>query len=164
MWTEHTHTFNSVPNNNHNTNWRGSVLPSEEFPPHSGEFNHALSSVGGPTQHELSRRVASGHHISMEHRLRRKHLQLNSDTNASNETVLKEIQEKRRSNILFQDEKFEQLKNGKHESGVTLQWTFPDPTLVHRGPKIEFSQKDIVLFTTGTVRRLFSGFGVCSDD
>ena len=35
-----------------------------------------------------------GHHISMEHRLRRK--QLNSDTNASNKKYLKEIQEKRK--------------------------------------------------------------------
>ena len=42
--------------------------------------------------------LSSGHHISMEHRLRRK--QLNSDTNASNKTHLKEIQEERR-NLFF---------------------------------------------------------------
>ena len=39
------------------------------------------------------------HHISMEHRLRRK--QLNSDTNASNKTYLKEIQEKKTRSVEF---------------------------------------------------------------
>ena len=34
--------------------WRGSVLTGEEPPPHSGELNHALSHVGGPTQSQLS--------------------------------------------------------------------------------------------------------------
>ena len=37
--------------------------------------------------------------ISMEHRLRRK--QLNSDTNASNKKYLKEIQEKRKEDTFF---------------------------------------------------------------
>ena len=50
-------------NNNNNTIWGGSVF------------------TGGPTQSQLSRPMSSGHHISMEHRVRRK--QLNSDTNAS---------------------------------------------------------------------------------
>ena len=36
-------------------------------------------------QLHLSRSVSSGHHISTEHRLRRKHLLLNSDTNASSD-------------------------------------------------------------------------------
>ena len=40
-----------------------------------------------------------GHHISMRHRLRRK--QSNSDTNASNKTYLKEIQEKRKEETFF---------------------------------------------------------------
>ena len=43
------------------------------------------SKLGGPTRSQLSRPVSSGHHISMEHRLRRKHLQLNSDANAGSE-------------------------------------------------------------------------------
>ena len=68
-------------NNNNNTIWGGSVLTGEEPPPHSGELKHALTQAGGPTQSQLSRPMSSGHHISMEHRLRKK--QLNSDTNAT---------------------------------------------------------------------------------
>ena len=75
------------------------LLTSEEPPPHSGELKHALPQAGGPTQSQLSRPMSSGHHISMEHRLRRK--QLNSDTNASNKTYLKEIQEKRKEENFF---------------------------------------------------------------
>ena len=55
-------------------------LTGEELPPHSGELNHAFSQVGGPTQSQLSRPVSSGHHKSMEHRLRRKHLLLHHYT------------------------------------------------------------------------------------
>ena len=84
---------NSNNNNNNNTIWGGSVLTGEEPPPHSGELKHALSQEGGPTQSQLSRPMSSGHHISMEHRQRRK--QLNSDTNASKKKYLKEIQEKK---------------------------------------------------------------------
>ena len=65
-----------LPTSNHNNNntiWRGSVLTGEEPPPHSGELNHSHSQVGGPTQSQLSRPVSSGHHISMERRLLRKH-------------------------------------------------------------------------------------------
>ena len=61
------------------------------------------------TKSQLSRPMSSGHHISMEHRLGRKHLQLNSETNASNETVLKEIQEKGKN------KKFLSKKIGIHE-------------------------------------------------
>ena len=39
----------------------------------------------------------------------------------------------------------------------------PNP-LVHRNPKIEFSQKEIVFYTIGTSGRFFAGFGACSDD
>ena len=99
----HTH---SIPltrvwnnNNNNNTIWGGSVLTGEEPPHHSGELQHALTQAGGPTQSQLSRPMSSGHHISMEHRLRRKHL--NSDTNASNKKYLKEIQKKKRRNFFF---------------------------------------------------------------
>ena len=64
--------------------------------------------ASGPTQSQLSRPVSSGHHISMEHRLQKK--QVNSDTNASNETYLKEIQEKRKEETFF----FRKKKNEKH--------------------------------------------------
>ena len=76
------HSHNNNNNNNNNTIWGGSVLTGEEPPPHSGELKHALPQAGGPTQSQLSRPMSSGNHISMEHRLRRK--QLNSDTDASN--------------------------------------------------------------------------------
>ena len=95
-------------NNNNNTIWRGSVLTGEEPPPHSGELKPALPQAGGPTQSQLSRPMSSGHHISMEHRLRRK--QLNSDT--SNKKYLKEIQgKKKRRNFFFGKMKKE---NEKH--------------------------------------------------
>ena len=93
----HTTTHNNTTtqqDNNNNTIWTGSVLTGEEPPPHSGELKHALPQAGGPTQSQLSRFMSSGHHISMEHRLRRK--QLNSDIDASNKKYLKEIQEKRK--------------------------------------------------------------------
>ena len=63
-------------------------LTGEEPPPHSGELNRALSQAGGPTQSQLSRPLSSGHHVSVEHRLRRKHLLLNLDTNAGSGTNL----------------------------------------------------------------------------
>ena len=82
----------------------------EEPPPHSGELKHALPQAGGPTQSQLSRPMSSGHHISMEHRLRRKHL--NSDTNASNKKYLKEVQEKRKEETFFSEKM--KKENGKH--------------------------------------------------
>ena len=105
--------YNNNSNNN-NTILGGSVLTSEEPPPHSGELKHALSHAGGPTQSQLSRPMSSGHHISMEHRLRRK--QLNSDTNASNKTYLREIQKKKRRNFFFwknEERKWKTFKNQK---------------------------------------------------
>ena len=39
--------------------------------------------------------VLSGHHISMEHRLRRKHLLLNPDTHAKKEETNKEKEKKK---------------------------------------------------------------------
>ena len=100
----------SVENNNNNTIWGGSVLTGEEPPHHSEDLKHALTQAGGPTQSQLSRPMSSGHHISMEHRLRRK--QLNSDTNASNKTYLKEIQEQRKEET-FSSEKMKK-ENEKH--------------------------------------------------
>ena len=97
--TTTTHSQNNNKNNNNNTIWEGSVLTGEEPPPHSGELKHALPQAGGPTQSQLSRPLSSGHHISMEHRLRRK--QLNSDSNISNKKYLKEIQQKRKKEIFL---------------------------------------------------------------
>ena len=100
-----------------NTIWGGSVLTGEENPPHSGELKHALPQAGGPTQSQLSRPMSSGHHISMEHRLRRK--QLNSDTNVSNQKYLKEIHEKKkRRNFFFwknMKKKMINIKKSKNE-------------------------------------------------
>ena len=89
--------------------------------------------AGGPTQSQLSRPMSSGHHISMKHRLRRK--QLNSDTNASNETCLKEIQEKRKEETFSSEKWKRKINNEKRDSGVTVKWAFPDSPffLVHRG-------------------------------
>ena len=99
---------------------RGSVSPGEEPPLHSGELNHVLSQVGGPAQSQLSRPTSSGHHISMEHQLRRKHVQLNSDTNASNATFWKEIQEKRkRRNMFRRKTKMKKKKNNMESKSPT---------------------------------------------
>ena len=68
--------------------------------------------------------------ISMEHRLRRTHVQLNSDAIASNETLLKETQEKRKKkNFFHRKTTVDKRKktNEKHESEVTLKWAIPDP-------------------------------------
>ena len=101
LWTHTCCLRARVQNNNKTTTiiQSGEAPFSQASPLHSGELNHALSQAGGPTQSQLSRPVSSGHHISMEHRLRKK--QLNSDTNASNETYLKEIQEKKEKKKLF---------------------------------------------------------------
>ena len=108
------HTSSRLRHNNSNNNndaiWRGSVLTGEELPPHSGELNHALSQAGGPTQSQLSQPLSSGHHIFMEHQLRMK--QLNSDTNASNKTYVQERQEKRKEETFFLEKR---MKNGKEK-------------------------------------------------
>ena len=112
LWPYTTHLRARVRNNNNNnTIWRGSVFTGEEPPPHSGELKHALPQAGGPTQSQPSRPMSSGHHISMEHRLRRK--QLNSDANASNNTYLKEIQEKKEETFFLRKMKREKEKKEK---------------------------------------------------
>ena len=68
-----------------------------------------------PTQSQLSRPMSSGHHISMEHRLRRK--QLNSDTNASKKNICKKYKKKEKKKP-FSSEKMKKenektLKNQK---------------------------------------------------
>ena len=104
-------------NNKNNTIWWGSVLTGEEPPLHSGELNHALSQAGGPTQSQLSRLVSSGHHISVEHRLRRKRLLLNPNTRleaAYTEKIRKKkhiFQEKQKNEKLGKWKK----RNAKHE-------------------------------------------------
>ena len=110
------------PFNNNNTIWRGSVLTGEEPPPHSGELKHALSQAGGLTQSQLSRPMSSGHHISMEHRLRRK--QLNSDTDASNKKYLKETQVKRKEETFSSKKwkkKMKNIKKSKNEE-MNKKW------------------------------------------
>ena len=105
--TQHTthitqHTTHNTQHTTHNndTIWGGSVSTGEEPPLHSGELKHALSQAGGLTQSQLSRPMSSGHHISMEHRLRRK--QLNSDTNASNKKIFeRNTGKKKRRNFFF---------------------------------------------------------------
>ena len=123
---QHTTTHNNTPqnnNNNNNTIWGGSVLTGEEPPPHSGEFNHALPQADGSTQSQLSRPMSSGHYISMEHRLRRK--QLNSDSNASKKIFEREIQEKRKEETFFfwkmKKENEKHLKNQKNEE-MNKKW------------------------------------------
>ena len=88
-------------NNNNNTIWGGSVLTSEEPPLHSGELKHALTQAGGPTQSQLSRPMSSGHHISMEHLLWRKHQWLNCDIHASNEICFQRDKKEERRNFSF---------------------------------------------------------------
>ena len=70
--------------------------------------NHALSQVGGPTQSQLSRLMTSGHHISMEHRQRRKHPHLNSETHASNEIFLKKKRKKKKH--IFSEENIKKTR------------------------------------------------------
>ena len=59
-----------------------------------GRREEPPSLVGGPTQLQLSRSMSTGHHISMEHRLKRKRLQFNCDTDASNERCSKGKEQK----------------------------------------------------------------------
>ena len=101
----------SVGNNNNNTIWKGSVFTGEEHPHHSGELKHALPQAGGPTQSQLSRPMSSGHHISMEHRLRRK--QLNSDTNACNKTCFERNTRKKKRRNFFLVEKSKRTRKIK---------------------------------------------------
>ena len=84
---------------------------ARSFHVHSGELNHALSlsPLGGPTQLQLSRLMSSGHHISMEHRLRRKHISLNSETNAGNEMLLKD-KKKQRKIVTKKKEKWKNMR------------------------------------------------------
>ena len=124
-------------NNNNDTIWGGSVLTGEEPPPHSGELKHALPQAGGPTQSHPSRPVSSGHHISMEYRLRRRHLLLNPGTNARKEkqtrkTLKKEKKKrkkrrtrtKKKSKENKTEEKREEQKNEKRpqRGGSALQF------------------------------------------
>ena len=79
------------------TNCKCSVLTGEEPPPHSGKLNHALSPESGPTQPQPARPMSSRHHISMEHRLRWKHLLLNPIAHASTSMYLKEKKKKKKN-------------------------------------------------------------------
>ena len=118
MWSGDTHMSFSVRTNNNNPIWGGSVFTGEEPSRHSGELNHALSQVGGPTQSQLSSPMSSRHHISMEHRLRRKHLMENPNTKARSGTY---IEKKKKKETHFprktENRKIGKMKkrNEKHE-------------------------------------------------
>ena len=98
---------------------------------HSGELNHALSQVGGqvggPTQSQLSRPTSSGHHISMEHGLRRKHLQLNSDTDASSKT--QKYKEKEKEETFFKEKTKMEKKTKRKMENMTAKSTSNGPLL-----------------------------------
>ena len=71
-------TNNQQPTTNNNTIWGGSVSTGEEPPPHSGELKHAQhpSRRQQPTIPAINALCRQDTDISMEHRLRRKQLQL----------------------------------------------------------------------------------------
>ena len=81
----------------------------------------------------------------MEHRLRRKHPELLSDTFASNETYVKEMQERREEETIFQRKNKNRKKWKKdkwiHGSGVTLKWAFPNPSQSTEAQKTFFTQE-----------------------
>ena len=105
--------------NNNTTIWGGSVLTGEEPPPHSGELKHALPQAGGPTQSQLSRPMPSGHHISMEHRRRRK--QLNSNTNASHKKIFERDTRKKKRRNFFSGKKWKKkMKNSKKSNNEEM--------------------------------------------
>ena len=85
----------------------------------SGELNHTLSKVGGPTQCQLSR-PTSRHNIPLEHRPRRK--QSNSDTNVSIEMYFgRKNNGEKRITILEEEMKW---TNEKHETQHTRKSSF----------------------------------------
>ena len=87
----------------------------------------------------------------MEHQHRRKHLQLNSDSDASNEYIW---ETKKKEETLFLKEK---NGNENHESGRSPS-NGPFLTLrVHQGPKSNFDRQ-IFIFTIGTFWRFFLRF------
>ena len=77
----------------------------------------------------------------MEHRLRRKHLQLNSDANASSETYLKKKEKRNfRSKKNGKHEKIKEMKNMKAE--VALKWAIPNlPSLSTEAQKTNFHKR-----------------------
>ena len=117
LWPCTLHTLTSLQNNNkNNTIWRGSVVTGVEPPLHSGELKHALTQAGGPTQSQPSRPMSSRHHISMEHRLRRKHLLLNPSTRARSGIY---VQRKKQKHIFQEKQKIGKMKKyGKKEKKI----------------------------------------------
>ena len=119
MWSVHTHTFSGVPNNNNNnTIWGGSVFNRRGASTPLWGVEACSPPSRRPTQSQLSRPLSSGHHISMEHRLRRK--QWNSDTHASNKNIIERNKRKRKKK-LFSSEN-EKMKNLKKKQKMK-KWT-----------------------------------------
>ena len=73
---------------------------------------------------QLSRPVSSGHHVSTEHRLRRKHLLLNLSTKVRSGKYLKERQEKHKKEETFFLRR-KKMEKKKHESEVTPKFAMP---------------------------------------
>ena len=75
------------------------------------------------TQSQLSRPLSSRHHISMEHRLRKKHLLLNPDTNAGKEKNKKKKMKKEKKNKIHEKEKEKRRKEKRRkEKGRKRKW------------------------------------------
>ena len=68
-----------------------------------------VESCSHPSKWPNRSRPVLSRHISMEHQLRRKHLDLNADTNASNENKRKE----KRNEETFFAEKKQKMENEK---------------------------------------------------
>ena len=111
-------------------------LRREELPHHSGEWNHALFPVGGPTQPQLSR-LTPGHHISMEHRPRRNQQKSKSDINASHEHLFDRKNKK--------EKQIRKIANKKMRVEATFKWALLCSP-VHRVPKNSFSPGKIDIF------------------
>ena len=82
LTTAHTTAHTTTHNNN---SQQHTTTHNTQLTTHNSTTSHrttAHTTTHNNSQQQLSRPTSSRHHISMEHRLRRKHLLLNPDTNA----------------------------------------------------------------------------------
>ena len=115
------------------------------------------------------------HHISMEHRLRRKHQQSNrksnTDTDAGNAIFERRKREKKQienegqisksesgGHQKRENMKLKKLKNMKAGSPSDGPLLTPPLSFVRRSPKIELSQRKIIIVTTQKFRPIFVFF------